>query len=131
MVADNVPSLPMQGHTKPVTAVSFSPDGKLIATFSLEENTVRIWQPSGSFLGTLVGALTTGGAATGAAGVAALASVGGVGHMKSFRTFNLGPADGRCLRHDQLFSGRMNINGFHMISKCSQGPFGRVRRCSV
>ncbi|KND01153.1 uncharacterized protein SPPG_04244 [Spizellomyces punctatus DAOM BR117] len=81
----------MEGHTKPVAAVSFSPDGKLIATFSLEENTVRFWQPTGGFLGTLVGALTTGGATSGAAGVAALASVGGVGHMKSFRTFTLGP----------------------------------------
>ncbi|KAI9092699.1 hypothetical protein DFS34DRAFT_287308 [Phlyctochytrium arcticum] len=81
----------LEGHTKAINALSFSPDGKLIATFSIEENTVRFWQPSGGFLGTLVGALTTGGATSGAAGVAALASVGGVGHMKSFRTFSLGP----------------------------------------
>ncbi|KAI8824039.1 uncharacterized protein EV422DRAFT_564745 [Fimicolochytrium jonesii] len=89
----------MEGHTKPITAVSFSPDGKLIATYSLIENTLRFWQPTGGFLGTLVGALTTatGGGAGGAAGVAALASVGGVGHMKSFRTFSLGPPDEKAL----------------------------------
>ncbi|KAI8919270.1 hypothetical protein DFJ77DRAFT_427879 [Powellomyces hirtus] len=84
----------MEGHTKSITAVSFSPDGKLLASFSIEEGTVRIWQPAGGFLGTLVGALTTGHAASGAAGVAALASVGGVGHMKSFRTFTVSPPDG-------------------------------------
>ncbi|KAJ3141085.1 WD repeat-containing protein 7 [Geranomyces variabilis] len=88
----------MEGHTKSITAVSFSPDGKLIATFSLEENMVRIWQPAGGFLGTLVGALTTGGAASGAAGVAALASVGGVGHMKCFRTFAVGPPDANAMK---------------------------------
>ncbi|KAJ3159142.1 hypothetical protein HDU86_002044 [Geranomyces michiganensis] len=87
----------MEGHTKGISAVSFSPDGKLIATFSLEENMVRIWQPAGGFLGTLVGALTTGGAASGAAGVAALASVGGVGHMKCFRSFAVGPPDANAM----------------------------------
>ncbi|KAJ3022996.1 hypothetical protein HKX48_004619 [Thoreauomyces humboldtii] len=86
----------MEGHTQGLTAVSFSPDGKLIATFSLAENTVKIWQPATGFLGSLVGALTasststTGGAS---AGVAALASVGGVGHMRAFRTFTVGPPD--------------------------------------
>ncbi|ORX46362.1 hypothetical protein BCR36DRAFT_585180 [Piromyces finnis] len=45
----------LEGHQKPVTAVSFSPDGKLIASYSLEEALVRIWQPSPSFLGMLVG----------------------------------------------------------------------------
>ncbi|TPX62514.1 hypothetical protein PhCBS80983_g00232 [Powellomyces hirtus] len=88
----------MEGHTKSITAVSFSPDGKLLASFSIEEGTVRIWQPAGGFLGTLVGALTTGHAASGAAGVAALASVGGVGHMKSFRTFTVSPPDANAMK---------------------------------
>jgi WD40 repeat protein len=45
----------LEGHQKPISAVSFSPDGKLIASYSLEEASVRIWQPSPSFLGMLVG----------------------------------------------------------------------------
>ncbi|KAJ3270411.1 hypothetical protein HK104_004935 [Borealophlyctis nickersoniae] len=88
----------LEGHKKPVTAVSFSPDGKLIATFSLEENCVQLWQPSSGFLGSLVGAFGVvggGGAGAGAGGggsggvSSALAGVGG-GHMKSFRTFSVG-----------------------------------------
>jgi hypothetical protein len=52
-------------------------------TFSVEENVVRFWQPSTSFFNSLFG----GG------GNAALASVGGVGHMKAFRDFSVGPPE--------------------------------------
>ncbi|KAL2911240.1 hypothetical protein HK105_209296 [Polyrhizophydium stewartii] len=77
-----------KGHTRPVHAVSFSSDGKLIASFSVEENCVKIWQPHAGFFGTLVGALS--GTAAGNATGAALASVSGAGHLKCFRSFSVG-----------------------------------------
>ncbi|KAI8852658.1 hypothetical protein BC829DRAFT_414372 [Chytridium lagenaria] len=73
----------LEGHQKPVAAVAFSADGRLIATFSLEENSVRLWQTSASFFNSLVGALS-GNANTN------VTTVGGVGHMKSFRQFSVG-----------------------------------------
>lgn len=45
----------LEGHHRPVIAVSFSPDGKLICSYSHEENLVRVWQPSFGFFGALVG----------------------------------------------------------------------------
>ena len=86
------------GHVKPVHAVSFSSDGKLIATYSVDENCVKIWQPSSGFLGTLVGAIS--GSVTGNATGAALSNVGGAGSCKPFRSFNIGtPGD----------SGRLSV----------------------
>ncbi|KAI8609659.1 hypothetical protein BC830DRAFT_1149503 [Chytriomyces sp. MP71] len=69
----------LEGHSKPVTAVAFSPDGKLSVTFSLEENCVRFWQLSTGFLNSLASAFSGASQATGAAG-----------HMKSFRDFMAG-----------------------------------------
>ena len=66
-------------------AVSFSMDGKLIASFSLEDNQVQIWQPTSGLLGSFMSAF--GGSAD-----VTLGSVGG-GHMKSFRTFHAGPPE--------------------------------------
>ncbi|KAI9340413.1 hypothetical protein DFJ73DRAFT_845096 [Zopfochytrium polystomum] len=80
--ATRVHILEAKGTQKSVTAVSYSPDGKLIATFSLEENCVRFWQTETSFLNTLAGAFMTSGN-SGAASA--------VGHMKSFREFSVGP----------------------------------------
>ncbi|KAJ3106164.1 hypothetical protein HDU97_006981 [Phlyctochytrium planicorne] len=73
----------LEGHSKAVSAVAFSNDGKLIATFSLEENSVRLWQTSASFFNSLVGALSGNTNAS-------VTTVGGVGHMKSFRQFSVG-----------------------------------------
>ncbi|RIA87577.1 WD40-repeat-containing domain protein [Glomus cerebriforme] len=50
----------LEGHTKPVTAVTFSGDGRLIVSCSLEEGTVRVWNPSPGFLGMIAGSLTNG-----------------------------------------------------------------------
>jgi len=66
----------LEGHQKPVTAVSFSPDGKLIASYSLEEASVRIWQPSPSFFGMLVGTFNSGDS--------------GNTPMKSIRSYSVG-----------------------------------------
>ncbi|TPX50852.1 hypothetical protein SeLEV6574_g00678 [Synchytrium endobioticum] len=68
----------LEGHTKPVTAVSFSSDGKLLASFAVEENSVRFWQAAGGLLG----------AASALAGV-----VGGTVQLRQFRTFSAGPAE--------------------------------------
>ncbi|KAJ3239674.1 hypothetical protein HDU78_002718 [Chytriomyces hyalinus] len=69
-----------EGHTKPVTAVAFSPDGKLCVSFSLEENCVRFWQLSTGFLNSFANAF----------GGASPASGGTAGHVKSFREFMAG-----------------------------------------
>ncbi|CAG8543485.1 13126_t:CDS:2 [Ambispora leptoticha] len=47
----------LEGHTKPVTAISFSGDGKLIVSCSLDEQTVRVWNPNPGLLGMLTGSL--------------------------------------------------------------------------
>ncbi|KAJ3344604.1 hypothetical protein HDU83_005013 [Entophlyctis luteolus] len=84
-----------EGHSKPITAVSFSPDGKLAVTFSYEENVVRFWQMASGFLNTLVGAFGGGGGSSGASMKA--------GHVKSFRDFSVGPVQGEfTLGHQSL-----------------------------
>jgi WD40 repeat protein len=40
----------------PVHGISFSPNGKLIASLSLQDNQIAFWQPSVGFLDTLKGA---------------------------------------------------------------------------
>ena len=39
----------LEGHKKRVTACSFSPDGRRLATVSLEENVVMVWKVGSSF----------------------------------------------------------------------------------
>lgn len=92
-----------------MTAISFSGDGKLLGSFSLEENTVRFWQPSTTFLGAF--ASTLGSVMSGVSSsnnaqshsngishynhVPSLTSLGLGSHVsstKSFRTFSLGPS---------------------------------------
>ncbi|CAG8508817.1 4509_t:CDS:10 [Paraglomus brasilianum] len=46
----------LEGHTRAVTALSFSEDGKRIVSCSLDEKTVRVWNPSPSLLGVFGGA---------------------------------------------------------------------------
>ncbi|KAK0414604.1 hypothetical protein QR680_011521 [Steinernema hermaphroditum] len=41
----------IQAHKHPVTAVSFSPDGKYLATYSAQESKMSFWQTQQSFLG--------------------------------------------------------------------------------
>ncbi|CAG8592588.1 8778_t:CDS:10 [Ambispora gerdemannii] len=43
----------LEGHTKSVTAISFSGDGKVIVSCSLDERTVRVWNTSSGLLGML------------------------------------------------------------------------------
>ncbi|KAJ3110282.1 hypothetical protein HK100_003087, partial [Physocladia obscura] len=78
----------LEGHARPVTAVAFSPDGKLSATFSYEENVVRFWQLSVGFLNSLVGAFGGGGGGGSGNSPSGLAKAG---YMKSFREFSVGP----------------------------------------
>jgi WD40 repeat protein len=78
-----------QGHTKSVSAVSFSTDGKLICSFSALENCLKFWQPYAGFFGTLVGAL--GGTSAAHATSAAFANMSSGGKLKAYRSFNVGP----------------------------------------
>ncbi|OZJ06908.1 hypothetical protein BZG36_00016 [Bifiguratus adelaidae] len=48
-------SMVLEGHVKAVTAVSFSPGGKLLVSCSLADNTVRVWHPSPGILGLFAG----------------------------------------------------------------------------
>ncbi|KAL5036344.1 hypothetical protein BDV3_005042 [Batrachochytrium dendrobatidis] len=95
----------LRGHTRPVHAVSFSNDGKLMATFSINENCVKIWQLHVGFLGALVDAWSgsnsnissvggaTSSSAFSVAGVSSLGAGVGIstaGSIKCFRSFNVG-----------------------------------------
>ncbi|CAI2168335.1 5427_t:CDS:10 [Funneliformis geosporum] len=48
----------LEGHTKSVTALTFSGDGQLIVSCSLEEGTVRVWNPNPGLFGMIAGSLT-------------------------------------------------------------------------
>lgn len=39
----------LEGHTKPISACSFSPDGRRLLTLSLEESVVLVWKVGSSF----------------------------------------------------------------------------------
>ncbi|KAG0371101.1 hypothetical protein BGZ54_000045 [Gamsiella multidivaricata] len=45
----------LEGHSKAVSAVSFSRDGKTIVSCSIREGTVRFWHPNPGFFGMLIG----------------------------------------------------------------------------
>ncbi|KAF9430241.1 hypothetical protein BGZ94_007778 [Podila epigama] len=45
----------LEGHTKAVSAVSFSKDGKTIISCSIKEGNVRLWHPNPGFFGMLMG----------------------------------------------------------------------------
>ncbi|KAJ1549480.1 hypothetical protein HK405_001915, partial [Cladochytrium tenue] len=96
----------LEGHQRSVSAVSFSADGRLIASYSAEENCVRLWQPSTSFLNTLAGALA---AASGSG------QTSGLGHMKSFREFSVGPpsAGAREARFEWASERSVRLVGCH------------------
>ena len=55
----------IQGHIKPVIAITFSGDGRLIVSCSLEEGMVRVWNPSPGLLGMIAGSLTNGSGGNG------------------------------------------------------------------
>ena len=74
-----------QGHTKPVTAVTFSGDGHLIVSCSLEEGTVRVWNPNPGLFGMIAGSLTSSnGGSTNAKGFKTPLS----SSIKTSKTFN-------------------------------------------
>ncbi|KAI8342819.1 hypothetical protein BC941DRAFT_368797 [Chlamydoabsidia padenii] len=54
-------SVVFEGHTGPVSVVKFSPDGKLIATGSLTDCTVRVWYSQLSLLGIFTSSFTKSG----------------------------------------------------------------------
>ncbi|KAJ2998744.1 hypothetical protein HDV02_004091 [Globomyces sp. JEL0801] len=77
----------LEGHRAAVHGISFSPNGKLLASLSLQENQIAFWQPAQGFLGSLVGAFS--GGTTGARGGISVPSMG-VGRLSPFRTFAIG-----------------------------------------
>jgi WD40 repeat protein len=78
--------LKIEGVTKPITAVSFSEDGKMLASYAIGENCVKIWQNSSTLLGLFSGAF-------GAAASTASSTTSGHG-MKLFRSFVIGASKG-------------------------------------
>lgn len=105
----------------PVTAAAFSPDGRLIVSYSLEENVVRFWQATGGgFLNSLMGALgpnlsysnqdlnsqDTEGSGFGVPHIGPSAMVG---QMRLFRAFVLGKRqDAVCSLMDIVQKTRFN-----------------------
>ncbi|KAG9297893.1 hypothetical protein G9A89_000056 [Geosiphon pyriformis] len=79
----------LEGHTKPVTAISFSMDGKIIVSCSLDERTVRVWNPSPGLLGMLTGSLAAGTGATREAKPFATTLSSSIKSVRTFG-FNLG-----------------------------------------
>ncbi|KAI8979974.1 hypothetical protein BDB01DRAFT_837012 [Pilobolus umbonatus] len=53
-------SLVLEGHVGPVSVLAFSPDAKLIATCSLSDQSVRVWQTSLSLFNMLTSSITHG-----------------------------------------------------------------------
>ncbi|CAG8601908.1 990_t:CDS:10, partial [Dentiscutata erythropus] len=79
----------LEGHTRAVTAVTFSSDGKFIVSCSLEEGTVRVWNPSPGILGILAGSLTNGNMGSNSDGKRFKSLSTSTNPCKTFR-FNLG-----------------------------------------
>lgn len=52
----------LEGHGFPVTAVAFSPSGKIAASYSSEEGSILIYYLTSSFFGLLSGSTNSGGA---------------------------------------------------------------------
>lgn len=48
-----------QGHTKPITALSFSPDGRAVVSCSVLDGTVRMWRPNPGIFGMLASSLAS------------------------------------------------------------------------
>lgn len=40
----------LEGHKKPITALSFSPDGRRLVTLSMEESVALVWKVGTSFI---------------------------------------------------------------------------------
>ena len=72
-----------QGHSTPVHGISFSPNGKLIASLAAQENQISFWQPSSGFLDSLKGAFGTQSQPHVSLPI-------GAGKMKPYRTFPIG-----------------------------------------
>ncbi|KAJ1970432.1 hypothetical protein H4R33_007274, partial [Dimargaris cristalligena] len=51
------PCLVLEGHLKPVLAVAFSPDGKLIASYSAAENRLAVWETTTNLFSMLASSL--------------------------------------------------------------------------
>jgi WD40 repeat protein len=72
----------LEGHVSPVHGISFSPNGKLVASLAACENKISFWTISQGFLESLKGAFGTAHPP--------LSLPIGVGRMKPYRTFAMG-----------------------------------------
>ncbi|KAG0214457.1 hypothetical protein BGX33_002092 [Mortierella sp. NVP41] len=89
----------LEGHTKAVSAVSFSRDGKTIVSCSVKEGSVRFWQPNPGFFGMLMGGSGLWGpksSTTGSSGGGGYGHQGGIPSLssqQSSRTFDFALQD--------------------------------------
>ncbi|RUS32643.1 hypothetical protein BC938DRAFT_474774 [Jimgerdemannia flammicorona] len=92
----------LEGHTGPVTALSFSPDGRAVVSCSVQDSTVRMWRPNPGIFGILASSLSAG-VPPGAA--ASGTDKGGRGALsasqKAYRTYPFG-IDGGGERQSEL-----------------------------
>lgn len=95
----------LEGHTDQVRSVSFSPDGKILASASRDQ-TIRIWQPDGKLLGILKGHKSQVNSVNFSPDGQTIASAG------ADRTIRLWSPDGKPFKTLEGHTGEVNWVGF-------------------
>jgi WD40 repeat protein len=103
-------------HSGAIHGVSFSPDGKLIATLSLQESQIVFWQPAAGLFDSIKGAF---GGHQAKAGV----SIAGIniGKVQPYRSFPIGQKSSNVNIQDTLDQVRFEWKGERTLNLYSVG----------